>query len=322
MKIITLTLNPAFDTHCSTRIFKPCHENIAEIDSVEAGGKGVNISRALKNNGVENTAVVIVGKENKTEFLNQLHNDGLDVKVIETDGRIRENITVHPLDGMAETRICFDGFTLQKDLLRKVCDAIEEVDDKTVITMTGSIPKGITVNDVTTVLEGFRQKGAKIVIDSRSFSSDDLKAFKPWLTKPNNDEAKSYTGIPVDTTENALLAACKIHDLGVENAIISLGGDGAVLVCDEGTFVAKVPKIDVVSTIGAGDSMIAGFLDGYVKGLSKENCLKRAVSYGTAACLLSGTKPPLKCDVETIEKQVNVIKIYSKTDFQSTKKHR
>lgn len=309
MKIITLTLNPAFDTHCSTKVFKPYHENIVDISSVEAGGKGVNISRALNSNDVENTAVIIAGNENKTEFLNRLNSDGLNVKVVETNGRIRENITAHPLDGTAETRICFEGFTIKKDLLCKVADAIGEVDDKTVITMTGSIPKGITASDVMNVLEGFRQKGAKIVIDSRSFSLDDLKTFKPWLTKPNNDEAKSYTAISVDTTENAILAARKIHDLGVENAIISLGGEGAVLVCDEGTFVAKVPKIDVVSTIGAGDSTIAGFIDAYIKGLSKEYCLKRAVSYGTAACLLSGTKPPLKRDVETIEKQVDVIKV-------------
>ena len=93
MRIITLTLNPAFDIHCDCANFKSYHDSIAKITAKDAGGKGVNISRALTFNGMENTAVVIVGKENGDEFCNSLKKDGIIVAPIWTDGRIRENIT-------------------------------------------------------------------------------------------------------------------------------------------------------------------------------------------------------------------------------------
>lgn len=309
MKIITLTLNPAFDTHCSIDVFRPYHENIANVDCIEAGGKGVNVSRALSNNGIENTAVVIVGTENQAAFLHQLKNDGLVVKAVETNGRIRENITLHPLDGTDETRICFNGFTIDKKLLAKVKEQIGKVDENTIVTMTGSIAPGITVNDVADLLQELRNQGAKIVIDSRSFSLNDLKEFKPWLTKPNNDEAKAYTGITVDSVETGIEAAKTIHALGIENAIVSLGGDGAVLACSEGIFVATAPKISVASTIGAGDSMIAGFVGAFSLGLNACDCLKRAVAYGSAACLEQGTRPPDPINVKKLESEIIVTEI-------------
>lgn len=95
MKIVTLTLNPAFDMHCFAENFRPYHESIAEITSLEAGGKGVNVSRALSANGVENLAVVVVGKENGDAFLSALEKDGLTCAPVWTDGRIRENVTLH-----------------------------------------------------------------------------------------------------------------------------------------------------------------------------------------------------------------------------------
>ena len=95
MKIVTLTLNPAFDVHCFCDNFKPYHESIAQMTSRDAGGKGVNVSRALTANGTENLAIVVVGKENGTEFCQALQKDGLSVFAIWVDGRIRENITLH-----------------------------------------------------------------------------------------------------------------------------------------------------------------------------------------------------------------------------------
>ena len=123
MKIITLTLNPAFDVHCFCDNFKPYHESIAKITSKEAGGKGVNISRALTVNGIENLAVVIVGKENGEEFCKTLEKDGLTVGAVWTNGRIRENITLHESQNR-ETRISFDGFVCEKSILTQVNEKI------------------------------------------------------------------------------------------------------------------------------------------------------------------------------------------------------
>ena len=308
MKIITLTLNPAFDVHCFCDNFKPYHESIAKITSKEAGGKGVNISRALQVNDVENNALVIVGKENGEEFCKTLEKEGLTVGAVWTNGRIRENITLHESQNR-ETRISFDGFICEESILTQVNEKIGAVDEHTIVAFTGSIPKGVTSANVLSLLQNLKIRGAKLVIDSRSISLDDLVLFKPWLIKPNKDEAEFYMGKSMQTFDEVVQMAQELHEKGVENAMISLGGDGAVLACDKGVFYAKTPKITVKSTIGAGDSMIAGFIVGTVKSLSIENVLKRAVAYGTAACQQEGTLPPLPCEIQKIEKDVKVVRL-------------
>ena len=110
MKIITLTLSPAIDIHCHTDSFIAEHENFAETSSKDAGGKGINISRALLAGGCDSLAVVAVGKENGASFLASLDADGLNTAAVETDGQIRENITIHPKNGK-ETRLSFSGFS-------------------------------------------------------------------------------------------------------------------------------------------------------------------------------------------------------------------
>ena len=306
MKIITLTLNPAFDIHCHIDSFKPFHENVAEITSVDAGGKGVNISRALANHGIDNLAVVIVGKDNGSEFVADLKKDRVKCETIETQGRIRQNITIHSRDDAAETRISFHGVACDKDILERVSDKIGDADPETIVTMTGSVPDGISAADVKFVLNKLKRQGAKIVIDSRSFSLADIKDFKPWLIKPNRDEIKTYTGKDVQSPEDALKIANDLRNHGIENVVISLGGDGAVLSCLNGNFIAYTPKINVISTIGAGDSMIAGFIAAYAKGLEAADCLKHAVAFGTAACMQEGTRPPTARDVEKVEKLVGI----------------
>lgn len=309
MKIITLTLSPAYDTHCSVDCFKPYHENIAAIDCIEAGGKGVNLSRALTFNNIDNLALIVVGNENGEVFTRRLQSDGLNFKTITTQGRIRENITLHSNNGKEETRICFNGFSLNEDILTKITDDMGTVDENTIITMTGSIPKGITVRMVCDFLTPFKEKGSKIVIDSRSFTFADLAYFKPWLCKPNVDEAALYTGIPVNGVNDGVKAATKMRAVGIENLLLSLGKDGAVLANAEGVFHASAPRIKALSTIGAGDSMIAGFIGAFANGLSTKDCLKQAVSFGCAACLEQGTRPPNPKNVEILKNQITIEKL-------------
>lgn len=308
MRIITLTLNPAFDVHCYSKKFVPYHESIFDITSKDAGGKGINVSRALVSNGVENIAVAIVGTENGDEFCRALEKDGLTVLPVWTEGRIRENITLHE-DNNPETRISFNGFTCKEGILYEVEERIGEVDENTVIAFTGSIAKGIDTCDVLTLLGKFKDKGAKVIIDSRSVTLRELMAFGPWLIKPNEDEAEHYTGKKVGSAADAADIAKEIFDGGIENVMISLGAGGAVLACANGVFHAVTPKINAISTIGAGDSTIAGFIDAASNGKKDEEALVRACAYGTSACMREGTLPPTRKDVENVEKQIKVIKL-------------
>lgn len=298
MKILTLTLNPAYDIHCYAENFEPFHENLAKVTDYEAGGKGVNISRALTVCGVKNTALVLLGKENGSDFVARLSADGIRYRAIEVPGRIRENITLHT-NGKPETRISFEGFRADTALLGEVEKAIlDTVGKGDVVTVTGRNPAGMEIADVKAMLARLTERGIRIVIDSRSFSLDDLLEVKPFLIKPNEEEISAYLGRTVSTFEEVRAAATGLHEAGITNVMISLGAKGAMLVCDKGCFTAMAPKVDAVSTIGAGDSSIAGFLAATAAGMEPDRALRMAVSYGSAACMTSGTRPPEKADVE------------------------
>ncbi len=300
MKVITITLNPAFDIHCYAESFQPFCENLAEVISNDAGGKGINISRVLTMNGVCNVAYVVLGDENGEAFLKKLDCDKIDHKDFYVHGRIRENITLHAKN-QPETRISFSGFTASKTVIDSIRQELEKEDlENSIVTLTGRIPSGLDVEYLKELLLFLKDKGAKIVIDSRSFNKKDIIDVKPWLIKPNEEEIRMYSSIAVNDLEDAKTAAQKLKSEGIENIIISLGEKGAVLCCSAGTFAAKPPEIKAVSTIGAGDSSIAGFISAISRELSYEDALKTAVAYGSAACLTEGTKPPQKKDIEAI----------------------
>ena len=306
MKITTLTLNPAFDLHCFIEDFEPFHENLADTAVLEAGGKGVNISRALSSLGVESKALVVLGDENGDAFRHALARDGIDGIFIELAGRIRENITLHTKSS-SETRISFRGFAADASILCRVSDALDGyLDSDTVVTLTGSLPMGVGVEDAKNMLKKLKAKGAKIVIDSRSFKLDDIKAVRPWLIKPNEEEISMYSRVKISDLESAARAAVELRESCAENVIISLGDKGAVLACEDGAFAVNAPKIEALSTVGAGDSMIAGFIAAKKERRPSPDALKFAVCCGSAACLTEGTKPPKKDTVAALMKQLEV----------------
>ena len=164
MKIYTITLSPAYDIHASTKALVLQHENLAHVTSRDAGGKGVNISRALTYNNVENTAVVVLGRENCADFKNALEADKMTYIGIEKNGRIRENLTLHTSDE-SETRISFSGFSLDNSILCVVAELLP-VGDDVIITFTGSVPPGVDMPEVKKFLLKLKDNGAKVVVIS------------------------------------------------------------------------------------------------------------------------------------------------------------
>ncbi len=306
MNLMTLTLNPAFDLYCRVPAFAPYHENLARFVAKDAGGKGINLSRALTANNVPNTALVVLGEENAPDFCRALAADGLTLRTLTVAGRIRENITILS-DGAPETRVSFPGFSADAALLDRVeREVLSLSNGETVLTVTGRLPDGMTSADILPMLSRFSAHGVRLVIDSKSFSPDDLRALRPWLIKPNEEELTAYLGHAIGSRANVRDAAKTFCDAGIEYALVSLGADGAMLVCREGVFCATPPKISVASTVGAGDSMIAGFLAAKTRGASSADALRTAVAYGTAACLREGTRPPLPADIAALMPQIYV----------------
>lgn len=305
MKIYTLTLSPAYDVHAGAEAFAAFHENLATVTSREAGGKGVNISRALATGGGHSTAVVVLGKDNSAEFQQALDAAGLDSLVFLRDGRIRENLTLH-CPGVPETRISFTGFSVDGEVLNQVRQAMT-VEPGTVVTFTGRVPAGIDMPQVKAFLKELQDAGARIVLDSRSFGLEDILQVRPWLIKPNQEEIFMLCGSQIETTEQALEKAEIFARAGIENVMVSLGGDGAVLIRDGQVFRAVPPVITPVSTIGAGDSAIAGFIAAAQQGKDPGECLKWASAYGTAACLTQGSQPPRQEDIRAVLEKVRIL---------------
>lgn len=304
MNIYTITLNPAYDVHAYAEHFAPFHENLASVTSREAGGKGVNLSRALKNGGTENTAVIVLGKDNCAEFKAELEAAGLSTLLLEKPGRIRENLTLHCTDA-PETRISFSGFAVDDSLLDEVA-ALLDVNADTVITFTGRVASGMSMDQVKAFLKDLQAKGAKIVLDSKSFSLEDIFQVQPWLIKPNQEEISEYLGCEIHTIEEAIEKAQIFADHHIANVMVSLGEQGAMLLCGGNCYIATPPAITAISTIGAGDSSLAGFIAAAQKGCDAAGCLKNAVTYGTAACLTEGSLPPTAADISAIYAQVTV----------------
>ena len=305
MKIYTLTLNPAYDIHAFAKNLVLNCENLAQIESREAGGKGVNISRALCNGEIPNTAIIVLGKENGDEFKNAI--SSMDCILLEKEGRIRENLTFH-LENGTETRISFSGFPVDDGILEEVLDNIL-IENDTIVTFTGRVPSGVSKDKVKEFLKKLQKQGARIVLDSKSFSMEDIFEIKPWLIKPNQEEISDYLDCEINTLSQVLEKASVFTEHGIVNTMVTLGEKGAALLTKEKVYIATCPVIKAISTIGAGDSTIAGFIAGTFAGESAKECLKTAVSFGTAACLTPGTLPPGKEDIEKICAQICVSEV-------------
>jgi 1-phosphofructokinase family hexose kinase len=309
MQILTLTLNPAFDIHCGVKTFIPERENYMRSFRRHIGGKGVNISRALHENGVESTAFVVLGRQNSADFERELSACGIRYVPVYVNGRIRENITIHPEDAQ-ETRISFEGCHVSLETAKEIFDTMLPLcDENTVFTFNGRMPAGLSVEDIKPLLEVVKQTGAHLAVDSGTFTMEDFIDVKPWLIKPNQEEISRCMGREITTVEQALDAAMLLHEKGIENVMVSMGGKGAVLACAAGGFAVSAPEIEVISTIGAGDSSVAGFCAAFACGGAVEECLANAVSYGSAACLTAGTNPPKKEDVDRIRRDIVLKKI-------------
>ncbi len=307
--IKTITLSPAFDLHYRLEQFEVGRENSVMHATKNAGGKGINTSRALTANGVENTAYVILGRENGEAFEDELQKENISYVPFYAEGRIRENITLH--HGV-ETRISMDGFSPDEDMLsaleaRMLADGVKD----SFVSFAGRIPQGLSAASVKAFLKSLKSAGAKLVLDSQSLSPIDLREMGPYLIKPNGQEIGEIYGKGADSLENAAKAAQDLVRGGHSSYVmVSLGERGAVWSDGEKCLAVRVPALsDCSSTVGAGDSMIAGYLAGCAAQFDIEKTLALAAAYGTAACMREGTQPPLQRDVQSILQNTLVFSI-------------
>lgn len=305
MKIITITLNPAFDVHYEVENFSLNKENYALNCIRQAGGKGINISGALGNFNIKNTSFCVVGKASENDFFKLLKNDNVSYVPIVVEGSIRENITIH--SNGKETRLSSEGFKTDLKILNEISATLAAENlDHAIVTFTGRLPKGISTEVAVEFLIRVKEMGAKIIVDCNSFTFEDLIKIKPFLIKPNEQEISQLFNEKINSKSEAISAGKQLYKAGIKNVIVSLGADGFIYIGADGVFTVDSPKITPLSTIGAGDSLIAGFIAGFSMDKKLEDTLKLAASFGSAACLTKGTIPPEK---DVILNLINKVKI-------------
>lgn len=304
--IVTLTPNPSIDRTVALAgaLARGQVQRVTSVTS-QGGGKGVNISRACVAAGQPTIAVLPAGKEDP--FVTELLAAGIDCRPVPPAGEIRVNLTITEPDGTT-TKLNSPGATVEPSHLEAMADAlVTRADRAQWVVLAGSLPPGAPAEFYADVVRRLRGTAAKIAVDTSEAPLralvDALPGAAAHLMKPNGDELASLVDADPDALESdpslAAAAARTLVERGVGAVLATLGGHGAVLVTPEGSWHATPPPTTVVSTVGAGDSSLFGYILGDVQGLPPAERLALAVAYGSAAAGLRGTTIPRPTDLRT-----------------------
>ena len=297
--ILTLTPNPSVDRTVALdgELSRGQVHRVASVTS-QAGGKGVNISRAAVSADIPSIAVVPAAKDDP--FVLELLGAGIDCRPVQPAGDVRVNLTITEPDGTT-TKLNSPGaavLPLHLELMAQAVLVRASSADWTVL--AGSLPAGAPAGFYADLVRRLHEVGGRVAVDTSEAPLralvDALPHSAPDLMKPNGEELASFTGADADELESdpaaAAAAARQLIDRGVGAVLATLGGNGAVLVTSEGAWHASPPPTTVVSTVGAGDSSLFGYLLGDIRGLPAPERLALAVAYGSAAAGLPGTTIP------------------------------
>lgn len=297
--ILTLTANPSVD-RTVVLAGRLKRGKVIRADAVisQAGGKGVNIARACISAGVPAVAVLPAAKDDP--FVLELLSAGIDCRPVHHDGALRVNITITEPDGTT-TKLNSPGPELTDDVRRDLAEALRRrAEAADWVVLAGSLPPGTPPEWYAELVVLLRESGARVAVDTSDAPLralvEGLPSAAPHLMKPNGEELASFTGDDPELLEADPAAAAKaartLVESGVESVLATLGARGAVLVNADGAWHASPPPISVVSTVGAGDSSLFGYLLGELRGNRPEERLALAVAYGSAAAALPGTTMP------------------------------
>lgn len=280
--IYTITLNPALDYIVSVKDFKMGMTNRTEEELILPGGKGINVSLVLNNLGFENTALGFVAGFTGEEIKRRLEEAGCKTEFIElSDGFCRINIKLKNVDGM---EINGKGPHIDKnslDLLMERLDALKAGD---VLVLAGSIPSTLPDSVYSDICRKLSGRGIMIVVDATKDLLMNVVPLKPFLIKPNHHELGEIFGVTLRSAEDVMPYAVKLREMGAQNVLVSMAGEGAVLAAADGALYKRsAPKGQLINAVGAGDSMVAGFLAGYLQTNSYEEAFKMGVATGSAS---------------------------------------
>lgn len=280
--IYTVTFNPSLDYIVSVKDFRPGMTNRTSSELMLAGGKGINVSIVLGNLGIKSTALGFIAGFTGDEIVRRLHNGGINSEFIKiNDGISRINIKLKSIDG---TEINGQGPHIDSSHIEQLMNRLRRLESGDALVLAGSIPAGISDNIYKDIMDMLKDKGVQIVVDATSRLLTNVLEYNPFFIKPNQHELGDIFNVTLNTQEEVIPYALELKKMGAVNVCVSMGGKGAILVADDGNvYKAKAPDGILKNSVGAGDSLVAGFLSGWIEKKDYEYAFRKGVATGSAS---------------------------------------
>ena len=297
----TMTLNPALDYNMTLKEFAQSRVNRAVREEIIPGGKGLMVSRMLKNLGIESTAFGLVAGFTGAELTRMVHELGIRTSFVGLpEGMTRINVK---LWGGLEGEINASGPACDEKSLQDLFEKISVLTGEDTLVLSGSVPASLPKDIYVDMIKRVEEKGPRIVVDATGELLRSTLSYRPFLIKPNHHELGELYGVTLASKEDVAEYAKKLQEEGARNVLVSMAGDGAVLVVEDGSvWFGEAPEGRVINTVGSGDSMVAGFLAGYEEAHSAEQAFKTGIAAGSASAFSSelGTKDEVEQLLEKI----------------------
>lgn len=280
--IYTVTFNPSLDYLVRVNDFKLGVVNRSTSEAITAGGKGINVSMVLKNLGVDSVALGFVAGFTGNEIERKIKAHGCTTNFIHIEeGLSRINIK---LKSGEETEINGQGPHILHHDRHELFEQLNQLDNGDILVLAGSIPNTLPEDTYQEIIKMLIGKDIKVVVDATKDLMLKVLRYHPFLIKPNKHELGEMFGVDLTTQAEVIQYAKKLQQLGARNVLISMAAEGAILICeDEKVYQRPAPKGKVVNSVGAGDSMVAGFITGYLRGNDFEEAFKMGIATGSAS---------------------------------------
>ena len=280
--IYTITFNPALDYISQVNNFEIGKINRTEKEKILPGGKGLNVSTVLKNLGIKSTALGFIAGFTGEELKRNIEQRGIKTDFIKVKkGITRINVKISSKE---ETALNGNGPDIATEDINELLEKIEQINSKDTVILAGNIPKCINNDIYEIICKKLECKKVRFVVDATKELLMNVLKYKPFLIKPNKEELEETFKEKIETKEDIIVHAKKLQEMGAQNVLISLGGEGAILVTKENKeYFLNAPKGKVLNTVGAGDSMVAGFIAGYTQSGDFEQAFKMGIATGSAS---------------------------------------
>ncbi|CUH94315.1 1-phosphofructokinase [Propionispora sp. 2/2-37] len=309
-RVLTVTLNAAVDHTLYFPSFQVGQLNRVENNRLDPAGKGVNVAKVIKALGQEVAVTGFLGKDNLVPFTNYFAAAGIIDHFIKVDGSTRVNMKIVDESTAEVTEINFPGVTCQaKDLAALELEIRLLAQQGGLFVFSGSLPKGVPDDIYGRYINLLHTFGCKVFLDSSGKALEEGIKGRPYAVKPNINELSQMVGRSLDSVDQVRQVADELLAGGIEQVTVSLGARGAMIVSKAGSWLAEPPDVEVKSTVGAGDAMVAGLVLGEAQSLPLERRIRLATATAVASVMLPGTQACTMSDVEHIMSLVKITEV-------------